>query len=201
VVQEQRAHLAVGVDEHRLARGDVDHALVQVHRAARLVGHRLGHEGRGHIVLERGFAQGAFEHGDLVGKIQGVTVAEVDFHLRRAVFVDQCVEVQALGFAPVVDVFEQRVELVGGVDGERLATGFGPPGAADRGFQRQVRVIAALGQVELHFRRDNRLPALLGVELQHLFSTLRGDSSMGLPCLSKVSWITMAVGSIAHGTT
>ncbi len=32
-------------------------------------------------------------------------------------------------------------------------------------------------------------------------STLRGDSSIGLPNLSKVSWITMAVGSMAHGTT
>ncbi|MNR25136.1 hypothetical protein D3C85_1422680 [compost metagenome] len=32
------------------------------------------------------------------------------------------------------------------------------------------------------------------------FNRLRGDSSMGLPCLSKVSWITMAVGSMAQGT-
>jgi hypothetical protein len=160
------AHLAVGIGENRLARGDFHHALVQVHGTARLVANRLGHEGRGHVVLERGLAQGAFEHGDLVGQVQGVAVTEVDFHLRRAVFVDQRVEVQALQLAPVVDVFEQRVEFVGGVDGERLPTAFGTARTAQWCLEWQVRVFAALGQVELHFRRDDRLPALVGVQLQ-----------------------------------
>ncbi len=126
MVQEQLAHAAVFIGEDRLAGGDVHHALVQVHGAARLIANRLGHEGCRHVVLERGFAQGALEHRDLVGQVQGVTVTEVDFHLRRAVLVDQRIEVQSLQLAPVVDVFEQRVEFVGGIDGERLATSFRP---------------------------------------------------------------------------
>ncbi|MNQ77865.1 hypothetical protein D3C85_927580 [compost metagenome] len=69
-------------------------------------------------------------------------------------------------FAPVVDVFEQRVEFVGRVDGERLTTAFGAARTAHRRLERQVRVFAALGQVELHFRRDNRPPAFVGVQLQ-----------------------------------
>ncbi|MNN27227.1 hypothetical protein D3C81_1407560 [compost metagenome] len=35
-------------------------------------------------------------------------------------------------------------------------------------MQREVRVFATLGQVELHFWRHDRLPALVGIEFQHL---------------------------------
>ncbi|MNN14888.1 hypothetical protein D3C81_1279700 [compost metagenome] len=100
--------------------------------------------------------------------MQGVAVAEVDFHLRGAFLVDQGVQIQALRLAPGVHVLEQRVELVGGIDRERLAAGLLAPGAAHRRLQRVVGVVAALGQVELHFRRDDRLPALLGVQRQHV---------------------------------
>ncbi|MCY1548068.1 hypothetical protein D9M68_841560 [compost metagenome] len=36
-------------------------------------------------------------------------------------------------------------------------------------MQREVGIVAALGQVELHLRRDDRLPASVGVKLQDLF--------------------------------
>ncbi len=75
-------------------------------------------------MLERRLAHGALEHQDLVGQVQCFAVTEVDLHLRGAFFVDQGVQIQALRFAPVVHVLEQRIELVGGVDGERLAAGF-----------------------------------------------------------------------------
>ncbi len=168
MIEEQVALGPVFIGEDVLAGLDVDDALVQVHGTARLTGHRLGHEGRGHVVLERRFAHGPLEHQDLVGQGQGIAVTEVDFHLRRAVFMDQCVEIQFLQFAPVVDVFEQRVEFVGRLDGKGLATGFRATGAADRRLQREVRVFAALGQVKLHFRRHDRLPALVGIEFQDL---------------------------------
>ncbi|MNP26878.1 hypothetical protein D3C76_1197570 [compost metagenome] len=118
-------------------------------------------------MLERGLAHGALEHQDLVGQVEGVAVTEVDLHLRGAFLVDQRVQVQALGLAPVVHVLEQRVEFVRRVDGEGLAAGFLAPGAADRSLQRVVGVVAALGQVELHLRRHDRLPALVGVQLEH----------------------------------
>ena len=113
MIQEQRAHGPVFIGKDVLAGVFVDNALVQVHRTAGLAGHGLGHEGGGHVVLERRFAHGALEHQDLVGQGQGVAVTEIDLHLRRAVLMDQRVEVQLLQFAPVVDVFEQRVEFVG----------------------------------------------------------------------------------------
>ncbi|MCY1424423.1 hypothetical protein D9M71_401670 [compost metagenome] len=91
-------------------------------------------------------------------------MTEVDFHLRRAVFVDQGIEFQVLQFAPVVDIFEQRVEFVGRLNGERLASGFRATRAANRRLQGKIRVFAALGQVKLHFRRHDRLPAPVGIE-------------------------------------
>ena len=118
-------------------------------------------------MLERGLAHGALEHQDLVGQVQRLAVTEVDLHLRGAFLVDQGVQVQALRFAPVVHVLEQRVELVGGIDGERLAAGLLATGTTDRRLERQVRVLAALGQVELHLRRDDGLPATVGIHLQH----------------------------------
>ena len=80
---------------------------------------------------------------------------------------DQGVQIQALGFAPVVHVLEQRVELVRSVDGEGLTAGFLAAGAANRRLQRQVRVRVAAGQVKLHFRRDDRFPAFLFIQLEH----------------------------------
>ncbi len=167
MVEEQLAHGTVGIGEDVLPGLDVHHALVQVHGAARLAGHGLGHEGGGHVVLERRLAHGALEHQDLVGQVQGLTVTEVDFHLRGAFLVDQGVQIQALGLAPVVHVLEQRVELVGRIDGKRLATRLLAARATDGCLERQVGVFAALGQVELHLRRDDGLPAAVGVHLQH----------------------------------
>ncbi|MNN27228.1 hypothetical protein D3C81_1407570 [compost metagenome] len=118
MAEEQLAHAPIFSREDVLAGVHVDDALVQVHGAARFTGHRLGHEGGGDVVLERRFTHGPLEHQDLVGQGQGITVTEVDFHLRGAVFVDQCVQVQVLQLAPVVDVFEQRVEFVGGFNRE-----------------------------------------------------------------------------------
>jgi len=169
VVHKQLAHAAIGVGEHRLACLQVHHALVHVHRAAWLAGHGLGHEGCAHVMLERRFAHGALENNDLVSQGQRRAVTEVDLHLRRAFFVDQGVQIQPLGFAPVVHVFKQRVEFVGGFNRIRLAPGFLAAGAPHRWFQRIVRVGAALSQVELHFGGDNRFPAARRVQAQDLF--------------------------------
>ncbi len=167
MVQEQLAHGAVAVGKDVAPGFQIHNALVQMHRAARLAGHGLGHEGGRHVVLERRLAHGALEHQNLVSQVQRLAVTEVDFHLRGAFFVDQRIQIQPLGLAPVVHVFEQRVELVGGVDGKRLPARLLPARAPDRRLERQVRILAALGQVELHLRRDDGLPALVRVHLQH----------------------------------
>ena len=80
---------------------------MHVHRRARLVFHRLGHEGRVHLVTQRGFAHRALEQEHAVGEFQRVAVHEVDFHLRRADFMNQRVDFQFLHVAVLVDVFER----------------------------------------------------------------------------------------------
>ncbi len=58
---------AIGAGEHVGARGGVQQALVDVHRAARFVLHRLGQEGGVDTVAQRGLAHGALEQEYLVG--------------------------------------------------------------------------------------------------------------------------------------
>ena len=49
----------------------LDQALVHVHRAARLAGDRLGHEGGVHVVAQRRLAHRALEEEHLVGQASG----------------------------------------------------------------------------------------------------------------------------------
>ena len=140
---------------------------MHVHRAAGLARHRLGHEGGVDAVLEGGLAQGALEQEGLVGELERVAVVEVDLHLRRPGLVGQRVDVDLLRLAPVVDILEDRVELVDRVDAERLARRLLPARAADRRHQRVVRVLVDLGQEEFELGCHHRLPALVCVELEH----------------------------------
>jgi hypothetical protein len=43
-------------------------------------------------------------------------VQQVDFHLRRAILVDQRIDLDVLRLAEGVDIVEQRIELVNGRD-------------------------------------------------------------------------------------
>jgi len=94
-----------------------------------------------------------------------VGVEEVDLHLSGADFVDQRVHVQLHLVAVVVDVLEQRVELVDRVDGISLARGFRAAAAAHRRLERHVGVGVAGHQVELELRRHHRVPALGGEQV------------------------------------
>ena len=144
-------------------------------------------------MLEGGLAQGALEQEGLVGELERVAVVEVDLHLRRPGLVGQRVDVDLLRLAPVVDVLEDRVELVDGVDAERLARGLLPARAADRRHQRVVRVLVDLGQEELELGCDHRLPALVGVEAEHPAQHVaRGD-------LHRRAVMVVAVGQHLRG--
>ena len=88
-----------------------------------------------------------------------IAVDQVDLHLRRAVLVDQRVDLDLLRLAERIDVVEQRVELVHRRDAVRLPANLGTAGAADRRLERVVGVDVRLDEVELEFRRDDRLPA------------------------------------------
>ena len=78
-------------------------------------------------MAERRLADRALEQEHLVGELQRIAVAEVDLHLRRAVLVDQRVDLQALRLGEVVDVVEQLVELVDRGDRIGLAARSGRP--------------------------------------------------------------------------
>ena len=142
---------------------EVEHALVEVHRAARLALHGLRHEGRVDAVLERGLAQRALEQERLVGELERLAVVEVDLHLGGAALVGQGVDVDDLRLAPVVDVLEDRVELVDRLDAVALARRFRPARAPDRRLERIVRILVDLGQEELQLGRHDRPPPPLAI--------------------------------------
>jgi hypothetical protein len=172
VVQEElRIAVLLAREEVLAGRHGVD-ALVDVHRAAGLALQRLGHEGGVDAVLQGGLPERALEEEGLVGELQRVAVVEVDLHLRRTRLVGQRVDVDRLCLAPVVDILENRVELVGRLDPVGLARSFRAPGAADRRLERVVGVGVDLGQEEFELRCDHRAPAALGIEaedpLEHL---------------------------------
>ena len=140
---------------------------MQVHGAARLLGHGLRHEGGIHLVAHRRLAGGALEQKGLVRQAHGIAMQQVDFHLRRAGLVDQGIDLDILRFAEGIHVVEQRVELVDGGDAIGLAADLRAPRAADRRLQRIVRIDVRLDQKELEFRRHHRLPAVRLVQLEH----------------------------------
>jgi len=62
---------------------------MNVHGAPWLLLHWLGHEGGKNAVTQGGFSHGAFEQKHPVGQVHWLTMAEVDFHLARASFMNQ----------------------------------------------------------------------------------------------------------------
>ena len=140
-----------------------------MHRRARLALHRLGHEGGEGAVLGGRFPDRALEIEHLVGKLQRITMAQVDLELGRAFLVDQRVDLQPLRLAEVVDVVDQLVELVDAGDRIGLAGHDRTSRAADGRGQRQVGIIILGDEIEFDLGRDHRPPALLLVKLDHPF--------------------------------
>ena len=141
-------------------------------RAAGFALHRLRHERRVDAVLQRRFARDPLEQEYLVREFERIAVQEVDLELPRAVFVRQRVGVDFHRFAIVVDVFDDRIELVHRIDAVRTARTFLAARAADRRLERIVRILVLLHQIELDFRRDDRLPAFVRVHFQDAFEHL-----------------------------
>ena len=107
---------------------------MDVHGAARLLAMRLRHERRVHLVAQRRLARRALEQERLVRQVQRIAVQEVDLHLRRAVLVDQRVDLDVLRLAERVDVVEQRIELVDRRDAVALAARLCAPERPTGGF-------------------------------------------------------------------
>ena len=92
---------------------------------------------------------------------------EVDLELRRSALMAQGVDVQFLRFAVIIDVLDNRIKVVCGIDAVSLATGFLAAGAADGGIQRIIGIEVLLHQIEFEFGRHDGPPAFFLVERQH----------------------------------
>ena len=167
VIEEQLRRLAVPAGKDVLAGFGIQHRLMDMHGRARLVLMGLGHEGCIHVVLQGRLAHGALEQEHLVGKLQRIAVIEIDLELGRAAFMGQRIDIQFLGFAVVVDILDDRIEIIGGVDAIGLAAGFLAARAADGGFKRIIGIEVLLDQIEFEFGRHDRAPALVLVKPQH----------------------------------
>jgi hypothetical protein len=135
-------------------------------------------------------------------KLDRVAVAQVDLELGRPFLVDERVDLQALLFGEMIDVVDQFVELVDAGDRIALAAENGAAGASLRRMQRIVRVVVLGDEVELDFRRDDRLPAALMIKVARRSSRRCagrvGDVVAVEPTMSQM---TCAVGSVSQGTT
>ena len=97
-----------------------------MHGAARLVLHRLGHEGGVDPVLQRHLPHQPLEHDHLVGQSQRLAVVEVDLQLRGARLVDHGVQVQGGGLGVFVDGLDQLLVFVDRFEAVGLGRGLGP---------------------------------------------------------------------------
>ncbi len=117
-------------------------------------------------------ADRALEQEHLVGKLDRIAVAQVDFELGRSLFMDQRVDLQPLFLREMVDVVDQFVEFVDAGDRITLAAEDRAAGAALRRMQRIVGVVILGDQVEFDLGRDDRLPAAVVIKahdpLQHV---------------------------------
>ena len=143
-----------------------------MHRRSRLIRNRLGHERRIHIMVQRRFANRPLEQKHLIRQRERVAMQQIDFHLRRALFMDQRINLKPLAFREVINIVKQIIEFVHGRHGIGLPPRLRPARPAHRRLERIIRILIALNEVELHFGRHNGTPAALLVKLdnpsQHL---------------------------------
>ena len=125
-------------------------------------------------MLHRRLADGALEQEHLIGQDHGIAMAKIDLHLRRALFVDQGVDLQGLGLGEGVDIFKQGVELIDRADGIGSAAGLGASRPADGRLKRIVGIDVALDQIEFELGGDDRDPALLVIQVNDALEHLTG---------------------------
>ena len=164
----EQVGVAAAVFGEQVAPGlGVEQRVVDVHGAAGLVGDRLGHEGREAVVAQRGLADQPLEVEHLVGEAHRIAVAQVDLELPGAALLDDAVDLESLGLGEVVDVVDDRSELVH--RGHRVGLPRRRRAARAAGHRLDLAggVEIAGDQEELHLRRHHRLEAAPAVELDH----------------------------------
>lgn len=135
---------------------------------------RFGHERCVDIMLQRGLADGALEQENLVGQLQRIAMIEIDLKLGRTTFMAQRIDVEFLRLAVVIDILDDRIEIIGGVDAVGLSARLLAAGAANGGIERIVRINVLFHQVEFEFGRHHRPPTLFLVEPQYALQDMTG---------------------------
>ena len=159
---------AIVQTEQVFARGQIQDALVNVHGTAGFARNGFGHESGVHVVTQRGFTNGAFEEKHLICQAHRVVMEKIDFHLPRANFMDQCVDIQAHLSAVFVELFKQGVKFIHCVNAVGLSGCFGAATATDRRAQQRVGVGVAGQQIKLQLGRHHWPPALRLVQIAHM---------------------------------
>ena len=146
VGKKQSAGFPTGATKNILTSLNVYHALVNMHGTAGFFFHRFGHKRRIHLVLQSCFPSGSLKQECLVRDSYRIPMQQVYFHLGSTSFVVKGLERNVESFAMVIQILEQRIEFIDGINTERLSTRFSPSGPANRGFQRVVGIMAAGGE-------------------------------------------------------
>ena len=171
-----------------LTRLQVDDALMDVQRGARLTLHGLGHEGGIHVVALRRLAHRSFENKDLVCHGQRVAVIKINLQLRGAVFVDQCIDIKLLLIGKIVHVFDKVLELRNRVDTVGQARHLPATRATFGRHQLVVGVRIFVHQVKLDLGRHNRLEACFLIKTQNITQHVAGRQRVGF----SVSLVTIS---------
>ena len=160
---EHRGRLAVLVAEHILAGGDLDQALVNVHRTARRVRQRLGHAHHAQTMLERDFLEQVFEQEGLVGQQQRITVQQIDLELADAHLMHEGIARQTEGRHAFIDFAEEWPQAIVGTDTERRLPILATPVEADWRTERLGRIGVRREDEEFQLGRHYRRQTACGV--------------------------------------
>ena len=121
IAAKKDAVLAVRGAEQILAGRQIKHRLMNMHRAARLVAHRLGQEGRIDPMLQCDLPYDPLEQQHFVGQTKRIAMEEIDLQLRGARLVNHRVDVQPGLFGEIIDMLDDILELIDGLKAIRLA--------------------------------------------------------------------------------
>ena len=112
------------------------------------------------FVLNGGLANGSFEKEHVVRQRQRIAMQEIDFELRRAHFLRQRVDSDALLLAERINVVDIRIKVVHLIDAVWLTGCIRATQPAFRGPNFNIGVSVRIDQIELDLGGDDRCPTL-----------------------------------------
>src|SRR5262245_56647473 len=101
---------------------------------------------------------------------------EINFELGGAALMRERIDVEFLSLAIIVNVLNDGIKIIGGIDAIGLTARLAPARAPNRGLDGIVRVDVLFDQIEFELRRDDWPPALGLVQFEDaLQNVARGN--------------------------